>query len=877
MTDEQWNSVDAHFSALAEESAAAQAVGLSRIEDAEVRAEVASLLRHSGGGDTLVGIVGATMDQIDIASFKDQRVGPYRIVRRLGEGGQGAVFEAVRADGSFDQRVAIKIVKWEMDSETTRGQFRRERQILAGLEHPHIARLLDGGETEAGAPYLVMEYVEGQPLTEATAGWPLARKLEMFLEVAGAVAFAHRNLIVHRDLKPANILVTNEGTPKLLDFGIAKLVDNDAQRTRTAVQALTPEYASPEQVRGLAITTASDVYSLGVVLYQLLTERKPYQLNTMTLLEMDQVICQQAPEPPGLGDELDYILLMALRKEPERRYESVERFAEDVVRYMENRPVRARPDSVSYRVRKYARRNWVALSAATIALTGICGGAGLAVYQARRAEHRFQQVRVLANTFLFDFDREIQQVPGTTKARELLVKTALQYLDELARDGSADAGLASELAQAYMSVGDVQGMTGLPNLGRPADAIASYRKAEATARGAVAREPGNVAHVRRLATCLARMSFLQAATGETAGARGSLQESSRITKESLRNREPEAADLRMMANGYVYLSALEMNTGNAPAAVEAAAVGYEWMGRYAKANPILRARIDLARAHAGLGRAQIVRGQLEAARQTLLAQRAQRQALAKEAPNDMENLREWGTIDHFLGNLHGEASGPNLGEFAEARRFYEEHIGIAEKLAAADSRNVSARGGLVAPYGKLADLLSETEPVRAVALYRKALEAAGAGSSRRAEWLGQMSYAMRRSGDTAGARRAAEEGLTVLLADLTRKPGPQESRTAARVYRAAGEAALAQGDLPVAKERLEKAVELLARHREIAATHLELAADLSFAWEALERYRAKAGETADLRGVRLAFWEAWQRDTPSAFTKRQHELARTPR
>jgi tetratricopeptide (TPR) repeat protein len=301
------------------------------------------------------------------------------------------------------------------------------------------------------------------------------------------------------------------------------------------------------------------------------------------------------------------------------------------------------------------------------------------------------------------------------------------------------------------------------------------------------------------------------------------------------------------------------------------------MGRYAKANPVLRARIDLARARAGLGRAQIVRGQLELARQTLLAQRAERQAIANEAPNDMENLREWGTTDHFLGNLHGEAVGPNLGEFAEARRFYEEHIGIAEKLMAADSRNVSARGGLVAPYGKLADLLSETEPVRAVALYKKALEAAGAGGNRRAEWLGQMSYAMRRSGDPSGARRAAEEGLTILVADLAPKPGPQESRTASRVYRAAGEAALAQGELPVAKERLEKAVELLARHREIAATHLELAADLSFAWEALERYRAKAGETADLRGVRLAFWEAWQRDTPSVFTKRQVELARATR
>jgi serine/threonine protein kinase len=264
--------------------------------DEELRREVGEFLTESDAAGFLQDVVGDAAVLLREAAAGEltveRRVGNYRILRRVGKGGQGSVFEAVRDDGAFQQRVAIKLIQWELETDATRERFRQERQILAGLEHPYIARLLDGGETPEGTPYLVMEFVDGLPLNQAAADWPLRRKLELFLKICSAIEEAHRQLVIHRDLKPANILVTAAGDPKLLDFGIAKLVEGGAGKTRTAFAAMTPDYASPEQVRGQSVSTASDVYSLGVVLYQLLTGRKPYHLETATALEMDRAICE---------------------------------------------------------------------------------------------------------------------------------------------------------------------------------------------------------------------------------------------------------------------------------------------------------------------------------------------------------------------------------------------------------------------------------------------------------------------------------------------------------------------------------------------------------------------------------------------------------
>jgi Serine/threonine protein kinase len=296
----------------------------------------------------------------------------------LGRGGMGAVYAAERVDNEYRQLVALKIVKPEMESREILRRFRNERQVLAGLEHPNIARLLDGGSTEEGMPYLVMEYIEGLPIDRYCDSHrlPVTERLQLFCKVCSAVQYSHQNLIVHRDLKPGNILVTPDGTPKLLDFGIAKLLrpaysGADIELTRTSMRPMTPDFASPEQVRGEPITTASDVYSLGVILYRLLTGSAPYKFKTYAALEIEKVILDEAPEAPSiavthlngkaiemtgfnpdrlrrrLAGDLDMIVLMALRKEPQRRYASVERLAEDIGRHLEGLPVRARKDTSS--------------------------------------------------------------------------------------------------------------------------------------------------------------------------------------------------------------------------------------------------------------------------------------------------------------------------------------------------------------------------------------------------------------------------------------------------------------------------------------------------------------------------------------------------
>jgi eukaryotic-like serine/threonine-protein kinase len=562
MNQQGWESVEAYFDALNGLPPGERAARLAAIADEEVRREVASLLEHAEGADPAASALASLVTQIDSPAPRDRKIGPYRLVRRLGQGGHGAVYEGVRDDGSFNQRVAIKIVKWDIDNEDARRRFRSERQILAGLEHPNIARLLDGGQTSEGIPYLVMEYIDGRPLDAAAGNWPLKRKLELFLDVASAVAFAHRNLIVHRDLKPANILVTADGAPKLLDFGIAKLIDPDATRTRTGLAGLTPDYASPEQVLGLPISTSSDVYSLGVVLYQLLTGRKPYTLETATPLEMNRVIVQQPPAPPGLRDELDHILLMALRKEPERRYQSVEQFAEDIRRYLDHRPILARPDTMFYRTRKYVRRHWAGLAAASLALAGIVGGAAVAIDQARIAQRRFSDVRQLANSLLFDIGDQISTVPGTIKTQQTLVTTALKYLDSLSRDAAGDATLLRELGQAYSKIGGLQREALL----KPAEARVSYEKATALYRRIAPKDPRYLNEMVRIESFGAWTVHL---LGDEERAIAIDREAAEAGEETLR-RTPADGDPRTIAKVYGDLSQLYSFELNDAAAIDAA-------------------------------------------------------------------------------------------------------------------------------------------------------------------------------------------------------------------------------------------------------------------------------------------------------------------
>lgn len=569
MTPEQWQRTqELFFSALEQPThVRAEWPAQACAEDELVFKEVEAMLAaRADAGDFLQSPAlaenGAWFQRAAEMPLGERRVGPYQLVRELGRGGMGAVFLAERADGEFKKLVAIKLIKRGMDTDEIVRRFRHERQILASLEHPNIAQLLDGGTTEDGLPYFVMEYIEGLPIDQYCKRHSLGvtERLQLFLIVCFAVQHAHQKLVVHRDLKPGNILVTEDGAVKLLDFGIAKLLDPAAgESTLTSLRPMTPEYASPEQLDGQAITTASDVYSLGVALYELLTGTRPYRLTGSSSEELARAIRETEPVRPSLAiargssstsrfnklrgfsaSDLDNITLKALHKDVQRRYASVEQFAEDIRRYLTGRPVSAHGDTLSYRASKFFRRNRLALSVVMLVILSLSGGliasthsaqiaraaqaraeregavaeaqrlrAEEALLQAKteqtratqafgnaerqrlraeqaqtlaeteraRSERRFNEVRQLANAMLSKLYSEIRQLPGSTKAQAMLVTLALEYLDRLSREASGDPEFQRELAAAYDRVGAVQGNSSTGELGDLEAALRSFRQA----------------------------------------------------------------------------------------------------------------------------------------------------------------------------------------------------------------------------------------------------------------------------------------------------------------------------------------------------------------------------------------------------------------
>ena len=494
--------------------------------DTGLRAEVESLLaadqqasREFLEGKAIDHVANVGRPDAGADSLQGLRIGSYRVIEEIGHGGMGTVYRAVRADDQYSQQVAIKMMRGGWGDPAAVERFRAERQILANLQHANIARLLDGGTSDDGRPYVVMEYVEGRPIDLYSEVHKLSvrARLELFRTVCSAVAFAHQHLVIHRDIKPGNILVTEQGEPKLLDFGIAKILQDEqgGDATVTLVRMLTPEYASPEQVRGTPVTTATDAYSLGVVLYGLLTRRRPYAIANRTPHEMAQAVLTEEPERPSavvsgaeqrrLRGDLDNIVMKALRKEPQRRYASVEQFSDDIRRHLEGLPVSARPDTLTYRSSKFVRRHRMAVIAAALAVVALLGGMAATLREAyiaraerQRAEQRFNDVRKLANSLLFEVHDAIENLPGSTPARKILVDRALQYLDKLAAEAKGDLSLQRELAAAYEKVGNVQGGFRSSNLGDKAGSIASYRKALAIREAVLGGEPDNVDAQREL-------------------------------------------------------------------------------------------------------------------------------------------------------------------------------------------------------------------------------------------------------------------------------------------------------------------------------------------------------------------------------------------
>jgi len=510
MADPRWRRLRDLFDRAVELPADAQARLLREEcgDDVELRAELESLIAGNEAADgVLPRIVGAAAQELagEEGPRLPETVGPYRVLELLGHGGMGAVYRAERDDGAFRGSVAIKVLRAGPADPSLVTRFRTERQILADLRHPNIARLLDGGATDHGAPYLVMEYVEGERIDRYCDRRELgvAQRIELVRAVCSAVQAAHRALVVHRDLKPANILVTPDGTPKLLDFGIAKLLGPETHPHTVAVtgtldRLLTPAYASPEQVLGQPITTSSDVYSLGVVLYELLAGVSPHPFGTMSGTEIERVVCRTEPDRPSaavrrrigsdegsaaaaarsttgdrlarrLTGDLDTILLAALRKEPERRYPSVEAFSEDLRRHLEGLPVVARRDTVAYRAGKFVRRHAAAVAATAAAFVVVLGFGVHSAIQADRAGRERdravaaeERARLEAErssnvtSFLVDLFRVADPAESRGEevtAREILDRGAARIRRELDGQPEVEAALLETIGEVYRNLG----------------------------------------------------------------------------------------------------------------------------------------------------------------------------------------------------------------------------------------------------------------------------------------------------------------------------------------------------------------------------------------------------------------------------------------
>jgi tetratricopeptide (TPR) repeat protein/predicted Ser/Thr protein kinase len=414
---------------------------------------------------------------------RPRRFGPYQLERMIGRGGMGAVYLAHRADGEFSQKVAVKIVGLPFELESMRERFRRERQILADLNHPNITHLIDGGVTDDGELFLAMEYVDGLPLDESLRQNPLPEieKLALFRQIAASVSYAHQNLVVHRDLKPSNILVTSQGIPKLLDFGTAKLLrpQDGEQVTATSSAFLTASYASPEQLRGDPITTLSDVYSLGAILYEMLTGQRAFPSEIAQRMES---LTQDLRLPQPIPGDLDLIVRKALDPEPERRYSSVQELSADVERYLGGHPVLARPGTLAYRSAKFIRRNRAMVAAAVLVLIASAAGTGMTLWQARKAQARFDELRGFAGFVIADLHTGLQQLPGSTALQKLSVERSLGYLNRLAAESTQDDSLKLEVADGYRRLGDVLGNPYRANLGDRKQAESLNRKGLALVR-----------------------------------------------------------------------------------------------------------------------------------------------------------------------------------------------------------------------------------------------------------------------------------------------------------------------------------------------------------------------------------------------------------
>ncbi len=885
--------------------------------DEELRREVESLLdSHLEAGSSFLKTPEAGTGEIAPRPSigPGSRIGPYDIVEKIGHGGMGDVFSAVRADGQYEKQVAIKLVRSGYDSESILERFRNERQILAGLDHPNIAKLLDGGTTPDGIPYLVMELVEGAPIDAYcdTRKLSITARLHLFRKVCGAVQYAHQHLVIHRDIKPSNILVSDGVVPKLLDFGIAKILDASGAAEATLLRPMTPEYASPEQIRGEPITTSTDMYSLGVVLYQLLTGRSPYRLATRTPEKLAEAITSTEPERPSasvqrsegvleggamrelaaqivsnsreatpmrlqhrLRGDLDFILLKVLRKEPSRRYASVDQFSEDIRNHLEGLPVTARKGTWTYRADKFIRRHKAVVAASALVLLTLLTGiivflreAQIAETNRQRAEMRFNEVRTLANSLIFEVHDSIATLPGATRARKLILEKSLKYLDGLSHESGGDISLQRELAAAYERVGSVQGNAFEAHLGDPEAAFRSYHKALSIRQAVAAAQPGDAKDQIALARTYRLVGEVQwISLSDTSGSLDNLKKSTATAEFAAKLAPHDQTILIELAESFEKLGDVQAGNGPRGSAGEiqeglqshrnALEVLQQIASRSSGDTDLLR---DLARAYLAVGDDLVKIGERDQGLVTYRKAMEILQPLARDSNNTLV-LRRLTSCYSRIGDALVLSGKPE-----EAIEYFQKQLHLSEPMAIADPSDVDLRTRVILARASLGNALVEANRQReglgvlkrSLAEAEKLSESAGDSYDRTIlafveVWVGE---AEEKIGDSSEAlkyyARALERYSTIARAD------PQDKEDTLNVSAVSGHLGLAllrKGELNEAAERYQKAVEMALSAAVADAENMEVLYALADAFGGMGDVEAAKAQQAVSVSEKREHWK----------------------
>ncbi|MGI9035298.1 MAG: protein kinase domain-containing protein [Pyrinomonadaceae bacterium] len=684
--------------------------------DENLFSEIESLLATVADGSEFpenFSALSVFQQSINSDKFIGQKISRYLLEREIGRGGMGVVFLATRED--FHQQVALKLIKRGMDSDAILERFRREREILAALNHPFIARLTDGGTTGDDLPFFVMEYVEGVAVDEYCKNNDLPEKeiLELFRKICEAVSFAHRKLIVHRDLKPSNILVTKEGAPKLLDFGIAKLLNaTDGHETQTNQRVLTPAYASPEQIRGAPIDTTSDVYSLGKILSELLTGASSPETNGGKKNSAKR-------RKNLLPSDVRNILRQALSEDAARRYQSVEKFSEDVRRYLVGLPISVRRLTFGYRAVKFLRRNRIAVAVAALFVLTLIGGLLATLWQWREAqrerqiaEHRLDNLRQVSGEFINQVHNAIENLPGSLPARRMLSKRAVAQLDELAAQSDGNPALQDELAQAYFNSIRLPDMTLAEKNSVSNKEIAIYQKL-------IAENASNI-HYRE------QMALAEIQLGDITKVRGSVAEGIefenrgvRLLEQIVKDEPDNAKHLLNLATAYFDLASLYIIKDDAQAAVNTTQKGLAAVEEARKLNSAEPELYDLSE----IGRLQwcieqTLAGNYQAAIMTLreiLAEHLIRQA---NSPNDTRIKYYLWVINRRLAEALEKS-----GDVRAAAERWQDALSTIENLLAQSPQDFGYhRNSAIThiQYGKL--LARQKNSAEAIRHFRRAVE-----------------------------------------------------------------------------------------------------------------------------------------------------------